>query len=335
MSIRNKLKKLLPSYRTENRMNAAMKALREDIREMDKKQEYLFLLSQMQPGETIQEARERLYLKMPKATGRLRNIQLAENYILQRVKQICDRNGLEMFLMGGTLLGALRHKGFIPWDNDVDIGMMAEDYRKLEALLADDPELSLKYYYNYQAGLKMSKVKFRTTEVFFIDIFVFDRVEATKETADSVWKQTCVMNASFREKLAELAAPYVSQTGCRPSANETLDAETAKLETQMTQKLPVMGRGEYICETLDSPFWSREPRGIVPLEEYFPLRKDCVEFEGQFYSAWNHYEHALEHFFGDYWALPFSISEPHTTEFDEGLDEGLAFLREKGIISED
>ena len=92
----------------------------------------------MLPSETMQQTKERVYLNMPKATGRLRNIQLAENHILQRVKKLCDENGMHVFLVGGTLLGAVRHHGFIPWDNDIDVGMMKADYLKLRTLLEND-----------------------------------------------------------------------------------------------------------------------------------------------------------------------------------------------------
>ena len=64
MNIREKLKKLLPSYRTERRMSEAIAKLDHDLREMDKKQEYLFWLSQMEPGETMQETRQRLLLRI-------------------------------------------------------------------------------------------------------------------------------------------------------------------------------------------------------------------------------------------------------------------------------
>ena len=113
MRLVDRIKKYLPSYRTEARMMEKLDSLRKDLREMDKKNEYLFMLSQMQPGENLQDVRKRIHLQLPKATGRLRDIQMAENYILQRVKDICDANGMELFLVGGTLMGAVRHKGFI------------------------------------------------------------------------------------------------------------------------------------------------------------------------------------------------------------------------------
>ena len=55
----------------------------------------------------------------------LRNIQLD---LLQRTAEFCEENGIRYFLCGGTLIGAIRHKGFIPWDDDIDIAMPRQDY---------------------------------------------------------------------------------------------------------------------------------------------------------------------------------------------------------------
>lgn len=333
MGFREKLKKILPSYRTERRMNEAMAKLDHGMRELDKKQEYLFWLSQMQPGETMQQTKKRLFLQMPRATGRLRNIQLAENYILKRVKQICDANGLGLFLVGGTLLGAVRHRGFIPWDNDVDVGMMKPDYRKLRDLMADDPELSLEYYYNYEAGLRMSKVKFRAVDVFWIDILVFDRIDTAPEKTQDTWEATKTANAEFSRQILQMAEPYMDSYFGRPTPNLELDRMTVELADKQEKDFPNFGHGDFFCGTLDTPFWARDPRGIKSYHRHFPLRKNAVEFEGVLYDAWEHYEDALTYMYGDYWALPRSISEPHSTELDMGLAEGFEYLRSRGIIT--
>ena len=54
--------------------------------------------------------------------------------LLVQFQRVCDKHGLRWYLMCGSLLGAIRHKGFIPWDDDIDVAMPREDYEKLQTL---------------------------------------------------------------------------------------------------------------------------------------------------------------------------------------------------------
>lgn len=58
----------------------------------------------------------------------LRKAQLYLNDLLKIFKEICEKEGIQYYLLGGTTLGAVRHKGFIPWDDDIDVALYRDDY---------------------------------------------------------------------------------------------------------------------------------------------------------------------------------------------------------------
>lgn len=67
----------------------------------------------------------------------LRKLQLAELYMLKDIASICESNNIKYYITAGTLLGAVRHKGFIPWDDDLDITMYRKDLHKLIGILQE------------------------------------------------------------------------------------------------------------------------------------------------------------------------------------------------------
>lgn len=69
----------------------------------------------------------------------LAHIQRSTLSLIKAFDGICKREGISYFICGGTLLGAMRHRGFIPWDDDADVAMTREDYRRLERVLISDP----------------------------------------------------------------------------------------------------------------------------------------------------------------------------------------------------
>ena len=93
-----------------------------------------------------------LYDKMYKNymdNEKLQKLQHVELDMAKAIIAICDKYHLRYYMLGGTLLGAIRHKGFIPWDDDIDLGMPRSDYEKLLEHTNELPNnLKLVYYLN-------------------------------------------------------------------------------------------------------------------------------------------------------------------------------------------
>ena len=87
--------------------------------------------------------------EIPPATGKLRQIQLDNLEGIEFFDEICAQHGLQYWLDFGNLLGAVRHKGFIPWDDDVDFGMMRQDYEKFIELFENGFPNNDKYYIKF------------------------------------------------------------------------------------------------------------------------------------------------------------------------------------------
>lgn len=70
----------------------------------------------------------------------IRKVQLVQLQILRDFMEFCDERGLRYFMAGGALIGVLRHKGFIPWDDDIDLSMPRKDYDKFISLQSEFPK---------------------------------------------------------------------------------------------------------------------------------------------------------------------------------------------------
>ena len=112
--------------------------------------------------------------------------------LADEVKRICEKHNIRYFMIAGTLLGAVRHKGFIPWDDDMDFGMLRNDYDKFVSVCAaeiDENKFYLqtdkkdKYYTFNFAKLRLCGTKViesfsfdvQTNQGIYIDIFPIDR----------------------------------------------------------------------------------------------------------------------------------------------------------------
>lgn len=132
----------------------------------------------------------------------LREIQLKELEILVAFDKFCKENNLRYYLSGGTLLGAIRHKGFIPWDDDIDICMPRPDYKKMIEIFPEKYEekflLRCAERNNYEISyarlvdLKTfvdTKRSFGFDNNLWIDIFPVDGVSENINTQKNIFRK--------------------------------------------------------------------------------------------------------------------------------------------------
>ncbi|MBV7316123.1 phosphorylcholine transferase LicD [Shewanella sp. NIFS-20-20] len=129
-----------------------------------------------------------------------RKVQLHQINMMKQLIDVFNRNEINYFAIGGTALGAVRHQGFIPWDDDIDIAMSRADYNKFLTLQSELPEnLFIQHFYtDKEYPLYFTKVRDSNTlflernrknydinHGIFIDIFPWDNVkELSKEKSE-------------------------------------------------------------------------------------------------------------------------------------------------------
>lgn len=137
-----------------------------------------------------------------------------ELLILKRFDDVCKKHNLTYFLEAGTLLGAIRHHGFIPWDDDIDVSMPRKDYDKLVEI--GFQEFSAPYFFQYittdkkYPGLHVKIRKSDTTAILnswlftdvnqgiFIDVFPLDGVPNDISERDSLFKKASLTGRALK-----------------------------------------------------------------------------------------------------------------------------------------
>ena len=223
--------------------------------------------------------------------------------ILKYLKEVCERNKLRYYLSAGTLLGAVRHKGFIPWDDDIDVYMPWKDYKKLIDLFKEGKEGSEKYSLLYHGicnnyswiYIKLQDNRTVSRGVRYpllcdiginIDIFPMGGFPESEEEQNNLKN----IIQEFQEKWSH----HLTYWGI-DNKYDFLDAEE-KIEK-------IMGMYDFD----DSPYVGYIINGLYDLEvsSYKSYRSSIkLEFEGEYFDAPVGYDEYLTHTYGDYMQIP-------------------------------
>lgn len=234
--------------------------------------------------------------------------------ILKYFHDFCTKHNIMYSLSGGTLIGAVRHKGFIPWDDDVDIYMLRDDYNKFVETWQKEthPHYTLSLLEDIKGFLtgEITKIFDDNTVLIdkngrqsplFIDIFIYDGVPNNPKLIYQVMKKHRRLKLRF--------------TSCKKrwlrAKNNTLKQKLFKrlsyyFFNRMNENINTFIQEHPICDSdyiglllTDYGGWERS---YMP-KKYF---SDVVylEFEGEMYPCMNGYDEHLTMYYGDYMQLP-------------------------------
>lgn len=253
----------------------------------------------------------------------LRMLQLEELNMFKEFARICKKYGLTYYAMGGTLLGAVRHEGFIPWDDDLDVGLEREDYEKF--LKAAEKELSApfsivhihndeKYIYPY-ARIENSDIKLRreftknkTVQSLWVDIFPLDGAPSGGVKRFFWEKHLFVLrglrNLSCFDELVNITKEYhgikkiMVQAGMKTNIGNLLN--THKLLLKLDKYLKKWKLTDNPC--IGNPMGSAWFKEVYPKEYYESVVE--LKFEDTTISCPVAYKKVLTQMYGDYMTPP-------------------------------
>ncbi|MDD7402614.1 MAG: LicD family protein [Butyribacter sp.] len=231
--------------------------------------------------------------------------------ILDHIKKVCDENGIRYFLGAGTLLGAIRHKGYIPWDDDIDINMPYPDYIKLMEILKDDEIYQPISVYQHQESYP----------------YFFSRVEDTR-TIMKNWEYPFLITSGVSVDLFPIFGLPYQQTDVMPFYDEIRKRNNQLIESYIVyadaDENEIEKRKTLIDQIIEMmekyPYDETENIGYILSKhaEKDIMKRDVYEsaleasFEGETYKIMSGYDYYLTALYGDYMELP-SEKEQRTT----------------------
>ncbi len=246
----------------------------------------------------------------------LRTLQLTILDIALEFQRICEKNNLKYFLIGGSLLGAVRHQGFIPWDDDMDVGMLREDYERFLKICADElgSEFFLQTYDTDEYYTHpFAKIRLNNTELVedysenskqhngvYLDIFPYDNMPESK----------------MSQKFHYLSFKCLKWAAMGKNDYYFIEKKKRRFAKIMSIAFFFLSKKKAIsmCDRVCKMYNKKQCRNVINMggaynyNEY-TLRTNLenlsvLKFEGYDFSVPENYKELLTNMYGDYMKLP-------------------------------
>ena len=247
---------------------------------------------------------------------RLHEIQMIELDILKEIDRICRDNKIKYFLIEGSLLGAVRHNGFIPWDDDLDIGMPRDDYNKFLEIADKKLKIGYKlccykniknYHLPFSKVVSLNNRGFRNKEAVlsknyngpFVDIFPLDtsnlalgKSQVKKFNKIRKYRDILLIKVRYKIKFSWKRLLYYIESPFY--SNKKLHEKINKLSTRENKN-----NKKYVVNYSSS-------YGVK--KEIFPIccfdKTIFIDFEDILVPIPKNYNYVLTRIYGDYMQLP-------------------------------
>lgn len=231
--------------------------------------------------------------KVPQAQGLLRDIQLANLALLKELAYVCEKNNFKYILDAGTLLGAVRHTGFIPWDDDIDILMFREDYEKIVSAFKNttrNSDIYAEYHRDKDTNSQyFIKIKHKKCPFLGVDIFPLD---------------TYGKHLSLKEQLIATNKICKILKHLKKEINPNISNKETKtiLTKTMKEKILLSSANENGDFVYGVDFAHKLKNWFLDRDIVLPLRK--IQFEDSEYTTVNKPKEFLKNIYGDYMKYP-------------------------------
>ena len=274
--------------------------------------------------ESYEDARKRFFRTLPKATDELRLYQLACTRLMQDFHSVCEKLEIPYWAISGTLLGAIRHGGFIPWDDDLDVGMLRDNLTTLMQAMEHDKRYQITEVYDWFVHCRQIRFCYRDESIpCFVDIFIYDLSTLPgDEACEPIRKdrESMIQNMKADDRLAawNYDNPLVAAGDDLSAAiAESFDAVIAREFAPGGHLTHDLQEARSVVYSADNMDWLPGFPTSYDYDDVFPTQ--LIDFEGIKIAGPSEVLDMLKKSFGDYYQLPDDIDSVSYHITDEAL----------------